>query len=69
MPCVGLFEIQPSSELVKNGNGFLSTVYNNMDKLEGCVIVSKTNGRPLCKLKCNWYNDIHRACGEMKDST
>lgn len=64
VPCVKVFDLQPED----GWKTYLPKIYS-LEKLEGCVVISKTTGKPLCKLKCNWYVNIHKACSEIRDST
>ena len=57
IPCVDLFPLQPvftKENMEVERETFWKKLYL-LENVEGCVLVSKSKGYPVCKLKSDWY--------------
>lgn len=67
IPCVDLFPLQPvftKENMEVERETFWKKLYL-LENVEGCVLVSKSKGYPVCKLKSDWYVNIHRSCDQI----
>ena len=49
--------VKKYTDNIENPETFLAELYDKKG-IEGCVLVQKSNGIPLCKVKCKWYSGI-----------